>query len=183
MSVYPSRPLFVAYRRRTVFRSSCVLLAGLTLMSGGCVSYIAQSGKDLGSLSTREEVRNEFGTPTSSSISTDSFDAPYDEFVTRRKIVDPDPVNGMPAGLSLWLSEVAEFPGELLRNERRVVFGQTLRFEYDNEGNVRSASCEKRSYLDLYPVQKPATTTADTTQTILRTESRPLVIDIHPETP
>jgi hypothetical protein len=115
-------------------RSSCALLVGLALLPVGCSALIAQSGKDVTSLKTREQVRREFGAPTESGTTADGH--AYDDFRTRRKISDVDPAAGLCFVMSFGLSEFVAFPEELYENEQRLLLGQTLRFEYDATGNV-----------------------------------------------
>jgi YD repeat-containing protein len=97
---------------------------------------IAGSGKDLNKLTTRAEVQRDFGTPVASGTEEGK---PYDEFRTHRKISDnaAAQVYGMGA-VFFGLPEVVFFPMEVCRVSWQTIAGQTLRFTYDEQGNVKS---------------------------------------------
>jgi hypothetical protein len=98
---------------------------------------IAASGQDVEALGTRGEVRDAFGTPSASGTTADG--RAYDEFHTRKKVSDADPLDGLRFMMTLGLYEFVALPAELCRNTWRISVGQTLRFEYDDAGNVTRA--------------------------------------------
>jgi hypothetical protein len=104
--------------------------------SSGCSLMIARCGKDLSVLETREEVRKDFGEPVASGVEDGQ---PYEEFRTRRKIVNEQEVYSLNMGLAMTggLIEFIAFPLEVYEAMKATIAGQNLRFYYDGLGNVR----------------------------------------------
>jgi hypothetical protein len=116
-------------------RLSCALLVGYELLTSGCLSFMARRGQDLSPLITREQVHQEFGEPT---FAETVDGTPYEEFQTQRKICEYRRAIsiGMGGVMSWGLIELIAFPDEHYRNEQRLFLGQTLRFQYNQSGNV-----------------------------------------------
>jgi hypothetical protein len=118
---------------RVVFALVVVVLLSST---GCCPSFLlATSGKDLGTLPTREQVREEFGTPVASGVEDGKH---FEDFHTRRKIADRRGYFGYPMGyaMTLGLIEFYALPRQLFITSKRSVLGQDLRFIYDETGKV-----------------------------------------------
>lgn len=116
-------------------RLCCGLFAGIACLSSGCSALMARSGEDLGKLSTREQVHQEFGEPQ---FLETVGGTPFEEFKTRRKISDSAHAEALNFELqmSAGLMELSNFPTELARNGERIALGQSLCFRYDQSGNV-----------------------------------------------
>jgi YD repeat-containing protein len=116
---------------------------------------IAGSGKDLNKLTTRAEVQRDFGAPVASGSEEGKS---YDEFRTRRKISDNGAAQalGTLSGMSFGLAEVVLFPMEVWRVSWQAVAGQTLRFTYDEEGNVKSVKNDGEPLEFIPHYDKPA---------------------------
>ncbi len=122
------------------------------LLSSGCSVLIAQSGTDLQSLVTRDQVRAKLGKPAASG-SQDGVN--FDQFRTRRKFADEMEAasDGMGFAMTAGLLEFIAFPREVYLLAKRTIVGQDLRFEYDESGDVSNASLD-----GAWPyVQRPAT--------------------------
>src|SRR5207248_186044 len=128
--------------------------------SAGCTVFLTSSGKDLGTLETRDQVRREFGQPTATGISEGH---PYEDFLSYRKIAEPEKGTYLVMGdiATLGLGELVWFPTELYRVSCRSIRGQTIRFTYDESGNVTGARLDGQPVLlgtrtDLTPAgQRP----------------------------
>jgi len=114
-------------------------MTATSLLSSGCSLFIAQSGTDLQSFSTRDQVRARFGTPTANG-SQDGV--AFDQYRTRRKFADEREAasNGMGFAMTFGLSEFIAFPREVYLLAKRTIVGQDLRFDYDESGDVSNAS-------------------------------------------
>jgi hypothetical protein len=112
-----------------------VFATAALLSSAGCSFLLATSGKDLGTLPTREEVREEFGPPVASGVEDGAH---YEDFHTRRKIADWRDGTGYAMGyaMTLGLVELYALPRQVFITSKRSVLGQDLRFYYDETGKV-----------------------------------------------
>ena len=118
-----------------------MLVAATCLLSSGCSVFIAQSGTDLKSLVTRDQVHATIGKPAASGFEDG---VSFDQYRTRRKFPnDFDAAgDGMGFAMTVGLSEFIAFPRELYLLSKRTIFGQDLRFEYDESGDVTRASLD-----------------------------------------
>lgn len=115
-------------------RYSCLLLSAWVLLSGGCCSVmIAESGKDVSALTTRELVRQEFGEPKLIGVARGGS---FDEYRTHRLIKNPSPGLGLTLGMTFGMAEWILLPCELYRLGRITLLGQSLCFTYDADGTV-----------------------------------------------
>lgn len=119
-------------------RCSCVLLLCSSICLSGCAALIANSGTDVSALGNREAVHAKFGAPKA--VGT-SQEGPYEEYQTRRKLSDPllAVTYGMAFALTLGLSEPLCLIIELNRQAKNTVAGQSIRFNYDENGELTSA--------------------------------------------
>ena len=105
---------------------------------------IANCGKDMSQLKTREEVHKEYGEPIASGIEKDKR---YEDFHSHRKVVDEEEASdvSMAIGMTFGLGEFVYFPVETYRAMRATVFGQDLRFYYGSSGNVEDVKLNGRT--------------------------------------
>lgn len=121
------------------------LLSGwsaLTLvLSGGCAAAIAYTGQDIKQLETRDQVQESFGKPAQMGEAKDysGKTVEFDEFRTRRKISEPLVAEGhfFLDLVSLGLLEPVALLAQAGQTSWATVFGQTLRFEYDEDNRVK----------------------------------------------
>lgn len=110
-----------------------ILLIPLVLSCCGCSVFIARSGFDVGTLSSREQIQEKFGSP----VSTETIDGHFQEtYVTRRKLSEDFRSYGMGMGvvMTFGTGELLSFPYELYLLGRRTIFGQKLHALYDPAG-------------------------------------------------
>ena len=132
-------------------RIACLLLTSIGALSSGCSFMIADCGKDLRSLKSREEVRAAFGKPEKCGVE-DGKD--FEEFRTRRKIhSDRQQGEAMLAGFTLGASEVVFLPLELCRLTTGTLFGQTIRFTYDPTGSVTGHIAGFQPQIPVTPIR------------------------------
>lgn len=112
------------------------LLASCNLVCAGCSALIAYSGQDVGKLANKTQVHASFGTPTNLG---NEEGREFEEYRTRRKISEPQVANLIAIAdiMTLGLLELWHFPAGICQNTWTTIFGQTLRFEYDDNGNVK----------------------------------------------
>ena len=107
----------------------------LPLILTGCATMVARSGFDVHSLNTRTEVNSKFGTPFET-LRSDS--GTTETYVTRRKLSDP--TSGVAYGMELVMLFGLREPSNLAVEARELVrdsiLGQSLRFDYDSDGNI-----------------------------------------------
>jgi hypothetical protein len=123
-----------------------VLLIPCVLPAAGCTAVLVAGGKDVSELATRDDVRREFGMPLAADQAGDES---HDDYHSRRKIAkgrDWEQAYLMVTALSLGISEVFVFPVEISRTCSWLLFGQDIRFTYDQSGNVMKVE------VDGYPV-------------------------------
>ena len=119
-------------------RIAVVLLSILPICLSGCSSLVRNSGKDLDTLKTRDDVRQMFGDPFETKLLGDKYF--IEDHITHSKLSEQ---------CSLWeglgedifvstfgLSELIMFPSESYRAIRKSIVGQHLRFRYDLEGKL-----------------------------------------------
>ena len=68
-------------------RYSHLIFVIALLPCAGCTAVFTESGKNLAKFATRDQVRRDFGEPTTVGISEGQ---PYEEFRTRYKIAEPE---------------------------------------------------------------------------------------------
>jgi len=108
----------------------------------GCSCLIAFSGTDLERFESREQVVKKFGPPTEITFK-DGLEV--DHYHTHRKIYDGTIRTaslGMSTAMTYGLAELYTFPRELFICTRRTIFGQTISFEYDQNGQVTRATLD-----------------------------------------
>jgi hypothetical protein len=126
----------------------------LALSSSGCSFFLAGAGKDVSELTTREQVRKEFGKPT---IISSEDDKEFDEFRFHGKIANDSKADEYRAAMAmtLGLGEFLTFPLAVFETGRDFVAGQEIRFYYDENG--RTSEClvnGEHPYLDDPYVRK-----------------------------
>lgn len=124
-------------------RYALLLLVAPTLLTTGCSIYIAQAGKDVSHLRTRQDAHEEFGAPTAEGVEDGR---PFEEFQTRRKVAEKfrGGTHSMALGMTLFLYEFYLFPRELCFLVKCGLAGQTVRMTYNPDGSVRSYSVDGR---------------------------------------
>jgi hypothetical protein len=97
---------------------------------------IEYTGEDVNKWTNKSQVHESYGTPTSCG---NADGREFEEFETHRKISDPnDGALKLFLGLgTCGLSELWFFPVSLVGNTFNALAGQTVRFEYGNEGEVQ----------------------------------------------
>jgi len=105
------------------------------LSSAGCAALINGSGKDLREIATKDQIHQVFGTPKVAGMSDGES---FEEFHTHRKLSERWKGEYFLFAdiMTLGLGELIMFPRELYRAGREIIVGQTLRFTYDEAGNV-----------------------------------------------
>ena len=142
-------------------RFLCFILALTILSSTGCAAIVNGSGKDLSQINTKDQIHQVFGTPKVTGVSDGET---FEEFRTHRKLsqVWMGEYYIITDIMTLGLAEFIMFPLELWRAGRQIIVGQTLRFTYDEAGNVTHASSSMIPILlvvpkkDLTKNQEPA---------------------------
>jgi YD repeat-containing protein len=116
-------------------RCGRLIIIALLLPSCGCSALIADGGKDLSPIKTREQIRTEFGNPDESGQTTEEA---FDTYHTRRKVSEQirSWQVGMGVVMTYGLAEVLLFPNEVYLLTRRTALGQELKFFYDSSGRV-----------------------------------------------
>jgi len=111
------------------------------LLAAGCATALVRAGADTDRLTTRDEVRAEFGAPDATG-EADGW--AFDHYRTRRKMSELDRSlrMGLSGAMSLGLSEILAFPVEVGRLVGNTAAGQDLRFTYDRAGRVTSVSLD-----------------------------------------
>jgi hypothetical protein len=127
------------------------LLAVSMICSSGCSFVIARAGIDLHSITTREEVHKQFGTPLTSEVIDGQS---VETFHTRQKICETIWASGMEmaVGMSFGLFELEAWPIEVVRLVQHTAFGQDLYVTYDTTGKV--TKWEREPWSVDYPRQK-----------------------------
>ncbi len=117
------------------------LPAASLLLCAGCSAAIAYSGQDISKLTTKSHVHESFGEPENCGTKIDYEEKPteFEEYRTRRKISEPD-VAGI--HLLLGLETLGLFEPFNLLSQAGIttwstLFGQTVRFDYDDFGKVK----------------------------------------------
>ena len=117
--------------------ASLLLLASVSL-SSGCSLMIAGSGKDLGSLTTKEQVHAQFGDPSATGVREGG--KVFEDFHTRQKLStwDQNKAEGyvMLMAMTLGVSELVLTPYELYLLGVRTLIGQTVHVTYDANGKI-----------------------------------------------
>jgi hypothetical protein len=136
-------------------KTKLLLFAMSAFSLSGCSFFVARSGKDVGELTTREQVLKEFGKPTSSSTEDDKE---FDEFRYHGKVANEPKADEYRAAfaLTLGLGEFFIFPLSVFETGRDFVAGQEIRFYYDQNG--RTSEClvnGEHPYVDDPFVRKP----------------------------
>jgi hypothetical protein len=140
-------------------RTACLLLSAILLPATGCVPctwLLLRSGTNLSELKTQDQVQEAFGHTTA----TGQVDGQlFEEYVTHRKIAEPQPLKAygalMSYGLTWGFGELIWFPFELSRTTYRSVVGQRLRFTYDAAGNVTAIHSDGVAILNLPRAEPP----------------------------
>ena len=108
------------------------------LLCSGCSVMIAESGKDLRTLKTREQVRKQFGEPVASGTTNGES---FEEYHTHQKIaVNEMQADALSMGIAMTygLGELYAFPDQLYLLGRNTIIGQDIRVTYDSAGKVTS---------------------------------------------
>jgi hypothetical protein len=135
------RPAATALRVQGIvdnMKTALLLFAIVSLFCNGCSFFIAQSGKDTTQLTTREQVRQEFGKPELSSTENDKD---FDDFRFHGKVANEAKADNyrMAFAVTFGLGELLTFPVELFETGRDLMAGQDIRFYYDQNG--RTSEC------------------------------------------
>jgi hypothetical protein len=112
------------------------MLTGTMVFSSGCSLSIARSGKDLDTLTTKDQVHEQFGHPSASGIAKGR---PWDVYCIRRKIAEPLAVklgHELTLVFTLGIAEIGYFPYELFHLGWTTIIGRDVGFVYDNAGKV-----------------------------------------------
>ncbi|HEV8062776.1 MAG TPA: hypothetical protein VGP68_23045 [Gemmataceae bacterium] len=133
-------------------RSVYLLLSACALLSGGCSCMIAQSGKDLEPIVRRDQVHREFGEPQATGVTDGQT---FDDYKTNLKISEPQRAAdlSMSDAMTFGFEEFIAFPQELYLLCSRKMFGQTIRFTYNAEGNVTGVYLDDER-IDFSPDRK-----------------------------
>lgn len=130
-------------------RFAILLSACLPVCLSGCSSLVRLCGKDLGTLKTRDDVRQMFGEPfeTSHLGNKDVIE----DHITHSKLSRSITRMGGGYDCSLFfttfgLSELIEFPRESYRAIRKSIDGQNLRFQYDPQGKLARIELDGEPY-------------------------------------
>jgi hypothetical protein len=108
----------------------------LVLSSTGCSLLIAESGQNIDRLQNREEVVAALGKPTQ--VGEQDGKA-FEEFETRRKIAERSIYSAhisISIAHSMGLAEIVLCPYQLWMVSKRTLFGQQIRFIYNDQGEV-----------------------------------------------
>jgi hypothetical protein len=120
------------------FCLTCVLL------SSGCAGLLSDRGQDISKLATREQVHATFGEPVASGLedSKDGHGASWEAFHSSAIIANPyrGPGYGMGVAMSLGLTELVDVPIQLTHLTQALLFGEELRFSYDEGGQLTYAT-------------------------------------------
>jgi hypothetical protein len=108
------------------------------MLPTGCSTLIADSGKNLGELKTREQVHTYFGEPAKTGTA-DGKD--YEVYYTHRKIAEGQLERwskGMGIAMTLGMLELYYFPEELVYLAKHTLAGQEMTFVYNDTGRTIS---------------------------------------------
>jgi hypothetical protein len=128
-------------------RFAHLLAAAVLLFSAGCAAMVAESGRDLTVLKTREEVHAGLGKPSADGVAEGKV---YEEYRTRQKIAERRYDRMAEAYLILTMEtlgvfDLACFSYEIYRIGCRTVLGQTIRVTYDANGTVIGLTLDGQS--------------------------------------
>jgi YD repeat-containing protein len=131
-------------------RYASFALAAVLLPSTGCAAITDLSGTHVEKFKTKTEVQQEFGSPVSTGAENGQ---PYEEYHTRRKIAERWSGEGyvMLDTATLGLAELYMFPAALVRLTRNSITGRTVRFTYDEQGNVTDTRSDGSIWRPLDP--------------------------------
>jgi hypothetical protein len=123
------------------------------LLCSGCSVLIAESGKDLSTLKTREQVHKQFGEPVASGTTNDES---FEVYHTHQKIADQADADYLSMGIAMTygVGELVAFPCELYLLGRNTIIGRDIRFTYDSSGKV--TSCPKKGYPPSPSLDRPS---------------------------
>ncbi len=115
-------------------------LIALLLANGGCSMLVAQIGRDVEGLETRDEVRAKLGEPVSIEQVEDGIIA--EEYVTRWRVVDESKSygHGLAIVMTYGLAELFIFPDEVAKLIGSPFVSQKIRFVYNPAGEVVDGS-------------------------------------------
>jgi hypothetical protein len=127
-------PMRFAY----AFFLTCILL------SSGCAGLMSDCGQDISNLATREQVHATFGEPVASGLEDkkDGHGCTWEAFHSTAIVANPyrGPGYGMGVAMSLGLSELVDVPIQITRLTQASLFGEELRFSYDEGGRLTYAT-------------------------------------------
>jgi hypothetical protein len=126
-------------------RYALLLLLAPTLLPTGCSIFVAQAGKDLSHVRTRQDAHAEFGPPAAQGVDDGK---PFEEFRTRRKIAERfrAGTHSMALGMTMFLYELYLFPRELYFLAKCGLVGQTVQVTYNPDGSVCGMRIDGRWY-------------------------------------
>src|SRR5262249_2037169 len=129
----PARLLYAI----TAMPRTAAFLIPIALFCPGCSCLIAQSGKDILALGSKEEVRKQFGAPVKSGEGPDPGQS-YDDYRYHGKVAETwrAGLYSFNDGMTFGLGEFWLFPYELYRVGRNCLHGQDLRIYHDSAGHV-----------------------------------------------
>jgi hypothetical protein len=118
-----------------LLRMAGSLLLFCNLLCAGCSALIAYSGEDVRKLANKEQVHESFGTPTRYG---NEQGRDFEEYHTRKKISEDQVAGGsiIADASTFGLLELVLFPYAVCHTAWTTLAGQTLLFEYAENGDV-----------------------------------------------
>jgi len=136
-------------------RATLLVIIGASLLSAGCSLMIANCGKDLSKVTTREQAREELGGLMESGVKDGEE---YDVFHYHGKVpMSWGPRTGMGMGwaMTYGMAEFVWLPRELFKAGREVVLGQEIQVRYDQNGKVTGIRVEGEPWFATLGVDDP----------------------------
>jgi hypothetical protein len=132
------------------------LLSVCLAFCSGCTGLIAGAGKDLGKVSSREEMHAVLGKPVASGVAEGKQ---YEEFRTR-KVIAQDQTGTGEAYVIYWAStfgtiELIGVPYQLWLLGKRTLLGQTIRVTYEQDGAIGEVERDGQSVLGIFGRHRP----------------------------
>jgi len=127
-----------------------LLLCIVTVFHSGCASELAGAGKDLGALTSLEEMRDGLAEYGASGVAEGKR---YEEFRTRKVIAQNQ--DGHEGYIIAWAStfgtiDLIAVPYQVYLIGKRSVVGQTVRVTYDEDGSIGEVERDGVSVLSMF---------------------------------
>lgn len=111
------------------------------LLCAGCSAAVAYIGENPEKFKTKSQVQKSFGTPVNVGSDKDRKNEPckFEEYHTRRKISDPNSARTYLIAdvFYLGMPEIFFLGDMVFQGAKSTLFGQTIRFEYDEFDQVK----------------------------------------------